>query len=48
MRMAGEGEKVASASGLGERLEICQTAAGCLEILQLHDHLKSVVSILDV
>jgi hypothetical protein len=46
--MAGEREEVAFAGGLGERLEICQTAAGCLEILQLHDHLKSVISILDV
>jgi hypothetical protein len=48
MRVAGEREEVAFASGLGERFEVCQTAARCLDILQLHNHLERMVSVLDI
>lgn len=48
MRVAGEGEEVAFAGSLSKGLEVCQATAGCLDILQLHDHLKGMVSILDI
>jgi hypothetical protein len=48
MRVAGEGEEVAFPSDLGERLEVRMTAAGSFNVLQLHNHLQSMLSILDI
>jgi hypothetical protein len=48
MRVAGEREEIAFPGDLGERLEIRMTTAGSFNVLQLHNHLQSMVSILDI
>jgi hypothetical protein len=48
MRVTREREEISFASNLGERLEVHMTTARSLNVLQLHNHLQSVIPILDI
>jgi hypothetical protein len=48
MRVTSKGEEISFASNLGERLEVRMATARSLNVLQLHNHLQSIVSILDI
>lgn len=45
--MTGEGEPVTLAHDLSERLMLLHTTARGLDVFQQHNHLQSVVSVLD-
>jgi hypothetical protein len=48
MRVTREREEISFPSNLGERLEVRMTTARSLNVLQLHNHLQSIVPILDI